>query len=529
MKSIAWVIMTVLLSWVELSAQPGFRIELEEIVWPQAPALHSFACATHEGKWLLIGGRTNGLHGFLAPLAFPNSGRNTDIILFDPKTGQRWDQPVNVLPDSIREPLMTSNMQFYQEDSVLYIVGGYGWNADQATFITYPTLTAVNVPALSDAILNGQPIEPHLRQVRDSSFAICGAHLAKIDASYHLVFGHRFDGIYDRQDTTGFHVQRYSYADRSFRIQDNGQQLNIQWLTPTIDSVHFRRRDYNLVPQIFPDGNHGYTAFSGVFQKGINLPYLYPIDLTSDSVSVRLNQEQHLANYHCAVVPVYDSVLNAMHTVFLGGEAQYYPDSSGNIQMDSLVPFVNTISIMSRDASGQMQEFVSDTSMPGLLGSNAQFFPVDSVWSDFGGIVRLDKLQGRTLVGHFMGGIESPLPNISDTDPAMSWASPRIFEVYLIPNATSIHIQPARIPFRLTAGPNPFISTTEIRIVPEGSLPISAEVLDARGNHIQWLLETNSNQAIEVKWGSGFSAGVYFIKVRSGDYAKVMKVIKISR
>jgi hypothetical protein len=512
-------------------AQPGFDLDIQEVVWPQAPALHSFACGVQDGKWVFIGGRNNGLHGFLAPLAFPNFGRNTSVIVFDPLSGQRWDQPISVLPDSLREPLMTSNMQFHQTGSTLYIVGGYGWNGAQSTFITYPTLTAVDLDGLVQAVIAQQSILPFFRQVRDSGFAVCGSHLAKMDSVYHLVFGHRFDGIYDRQDTTGFHVQRYTYADRRFEIQDDGLSITVQWLPEWVDSLHFRRRDYNLVPQIFPDLSRGYTAFSGVFQKGVNLPYLYPIDFRPDTVQILLSVDQQLANYHSAVLPVYDSVSNRMSTIFFGGEAQYHYDSTATLRMDSLVPFVSTVSIMVRDAVGNLQEFVADTSMPGLLGSNAQFFPAEGAWLDEKGIIRLDKLQGRTMVGHMMGGIESPMPHISDTDPAMSWASARVFEVYLDPLTTGLSPEPIRlkIPADITVSSNPFSSQTVVNIQSSTTEVITLDLLDQLGRPLWRLYEGQVEHIKEIPMGEDLPAGLYYLKLRCGDYGKSRRLVKLGR
>src|SRR5690606_13125810 len=52
------------------------------------PTLQSFAAATHDGLWVLIGGRTNGLHNFSNdPLKnFPPSDQNKRIWVIDPVT-----------------------------------------------------------------------------------------------------------------------------------------------------------------------------------------------------------------------------------------------------------------------------------------------------------------------------------------------------------------------------------------------------------------------------------------------------------
>jgi hypothetical protein len=478
-----FLLLAVLLCGLKLWAQPNFRLEIEELTWPQVPAIHSFACAEYDGKWLFIGGRTNGLHGFLPPFAFPNSGRNPDISVFDPNSGMRWDLPIAGLPDSIAEPLLSSNMLFVQRDSLLYMVGGYGWKASAGTFVTFPTLTVVRIPGLMNAVQNSQSPGPYFKQVLNDSLAVCGAHLAALDSTFLLVFGHRFDGIYDRQDTTGFHIQKYTHAIREFKVIDPLGNPSISWLGETVDSLNFRRRDYNLVAQVFPDGTRGHTAFSGVFQKGINLPYLFPIDVWKDSSRARLNFDQRLANYHCAVLPLHDSTANKMHTVFFGGQAQYRYDSLGQLLMDTLVPFVKTISVVSRDGNWNLTESLADTNFLEYLGTNAQFFPDRSqVLPEEGGIIRLDHLTQRTRVGYVMGGIHSPDPNISDTDPTFSSASGRVFGIYITPNVQSSISLMVKPPLLLEVSPNPFQEQVQVEIRCDATDWLKADILDSHGN-----------------------------------------------
>ena len=71
------------------SADP-YTIELEEVSMPGTPAIHSFAFAQSGGKWLFIGGRTNGLHGFTPATAFPKQFSNKNIFVVDPVSMQTW-------------------------------------------------------------------------------------------------------------------------------------------------------------------------------------------------------------------------------------------------------------------------------------------------------------------------------------------------------------------------------------------------------------------------------------------------------
>lgn len=518
----------VLFSPFFLKAQQAFTVEIEEPVVQGFPALHSGAWAHHQGKWVFIGGRTNGLHGFLPPLGFPFNGVNDQVFVVNPSNWQMDSVGVDSLPLDIREAVETSNLQFYQDGSMLYIVGGYGWKSSEQDFRTFSTLTAVDLDCLIPAVENNQSIVSCFRQIEDSSLTICGAHLGKIDSIYHLVWGHLFDGRYDREDTTGFFHQEYSYEIRKFRINDDGQNLSLSWLNPERDSIHFRRRDYNLVPHIFPNGDLGYMGFSGVFLEGLNLPHINPISVQSGGHQLLSSFDQDLAHYHSAVMPVYDSTNNYFHTFFFGGMAQYYLDSATQIlKEDSLVPFVNTISQVSQDPNGVLSEQALSIRMPGLLGTNAHFIADAGVPTFEDAVIDLGRVQGRSRVGYIVGGIESPDINISDSDPSLSWANARVFEVYLNKNPNSRSGARAALePLSLTVGPNPFRGHLRMQGISRINDEYQIELLDASGRVLETLYRGEGKDSFEVEKELSIAAGLYFIRVKCADYRKVLPLVR---
>lgn len=67
--------------------------------------------------------------------------------------------------------------------------------------------------------------------------------------------------------------------------------------------------------QILPDGAEGITAFSGVFQPTVNLPFLDCVNIDSISYAVHSTFRQYYNHYHCAVLPIYSASNNEMHNV----------------------------------------------------------------------------------------------------------------------------------------------------------------------------------------------------------------------
>jgi hypothetical protein len=75
--TLTWVIPV---GFAQTPAMLPFQVDLIEVRFPSAPALHSFAVAQSNGKWLFIGGRTNGIHSF-DPLPINN---------FPPSQANHW-------------------------------------------------------------------------------------------------------------------------------------------------------------------------------------------------------------------------------------------------------------------------------------------------------------------------------------------------------------------------------------------------------------------------------------------------------
>jgi hypothetical protein len=445
---------------LNLSGQSNFNYEISlvPVSVPEFPGIHSYSFAQHEGKWLIIGGRKDGLHARQPFNAFPASENNTEMYVLDIATTQFWSSSVDALPASIREQLQSTNMNFHQEQDTLYIIGGYGFSETSNNHITYPYLTTVNIPGLIDAIQNNQPIQAYFKQIQDDIFAVTGGHLEKLDDLFYLVGGHRFDGRYNPMGNPTY-TQEYTNQIRKFTIDNSGDQLSYGDYNAITDPVHLRRRDYNLLPQIFPDGEQGFTISSGVFQINADLPFLYPVDIKANGYSAVTSFNQYLSNYHSAVASLYDSINNQMHAIFFGGMSQYYYEN-GNLIQDDLVPFVNTISRLTRDADGNLTEYQLPVEMPALKGASAEFISNLNLPHYTNEVLKLSEInEDSIMIGHIVGGINSTALNpFANNQPNLTNADNTIFEVWLSRNPVSINEFEidGHNPYEVTVFPNPF-------------------------------------------------------------------------
>ena len=203
-----------------LTAQNNFNysVQLDSVTITNLPGVHSFAYAQHNGKWLIIGGRLDGIHARQPFNAFPQTQNNQNILVIDPVNQQFWSSSVGVLPTNLKEQLQSTNMNFYQDNDTLYIIGGYAFSPTANDHITFPYLTTVQVSDLMNAVINSSSITPYFKQISDTAFAVTGGQMGKIGNELYLIGGHRFDGRYNPMNNPTF-VQKYTNQIRKFEIK----------------------------------------------------------------------------------------------------------------------------------------------------------------------------------------------------------------------------------------------------------------------------------------------------------------------
>jgi len=435
-KKLATFLGLIFLSLSVFSQTTPFSIYIEPMNISGLGGLQAYAFGQHNGKWVVVGGRLDGLHRREPFAAFDIAGNNNQIIVIDPVSQQKWTAPITSLSVALQEQLSSTNMEFHQEGNYLYIIGGYGYNSASAARKTFDNLTAIDVPAVIDAVIGATSFTSYFRQISDIQFAVTGGHLKKINNTFYLIGGNKFDGNYNPIGNPTY-TQAYTNAIRKFNLTDDGTMVTLTHLPTITDVTNLHRRDYNAVPQILPNGAEGITAFSGVFQPTVDLPFLNCVNIDSISYAVNNTFQQYYNHYHCAVLPLYSSSSNEMHNVFFGGIAQYY-DSLGILVQDNNVPFVKTIARVTRNSAGTMAEYKLPVDMPSLLGSGAEFIPIRSVPHFNNEVFKLDDFTAdSTLVGYIYGGISSTAANIFFTNTGtQSSASSQIFKVYVIKNPT---------------------------------------------------------------------------------------------
>jgi len=433
-----------LLSVNALAQQPPFQVRVAPAATQPAPPLQSFTIATDADKWLLIGGRTNGFHRTSTREAtFPTADSNQDVYVIDVALGRAWKAPI---PQEFLYQLRSTNMEYYQDGNILYLVGGYGatCNDDKPEcYVTFPNLTAIRVHELVSAIIAGEKdISSYITSIKDDRMRVTGGELLKLGDNFYLVFGQDFEGVY-KGGITG----HYTDQVRRFKINMNGN-------TPSISSYQafndpnggdvdsqYHRRDMNVVEAIRPNSASGLTVYGGVFTKTAGA-WTNPIYIDQDTagntkITVDAGFSQKMSQYNCVHLLMFSQRYQTMYTTLFGGISLYYYNKDGKLvpsNIDNYMPFINTITTLGRLSDGRTMEWPQSPSqaLPELMGANGVFVPSPTIPRMPGNpdVLNLDALpKGETLVGYLYGGIHAMAPQISFINP--SYADSTIYGVYV--------------------------------------------------------------------------------------------------
>jgi hypothetical protein len=263
-----------------------FRIRVKEAARQPAPGLQSFSYAVHEGKWLLVGGRTNGFHRTSdRESTFPTRLANSYLYVIDPVKDAAWKVAI---PAPFRDQLRATNATYYQDGDVLYVIGGYGATVDDdrpESYQTFPTLTAIRVPEIVKAIVEGRQsdVAAQIVSVNEDRMRVAGGELKKLGDRFYLCFGQNYDSIYNSAYTC-----KYTGDVRRFTIATAGGRPSIGDYAAFGDPMggspdsQYHRRDLVVTEAVRPDGALGLMGLGGVFTRTAG-SWVNPIHIDHDA------------------------------------------------------------------------------------------------------------------------------------------------------------------------------------------------------------------------------------------------------
>lgn len=416
---------------------------------PQLPKLREPMIALHDNKWLILSGSLGDFHDF-------NDDFNTDIYVYNPKSFDLKSVPINGihgsnLPDDVKKQLASSVPEFVQDGDLLYIVGGFH-NPTPGVFTTLNTVTIVDVPGMTQAILKGnRNLKRFVAYCSDNTtppcppqFKVTGGQLGQIKDHLFLAYGQDCEGRYCSNS------QVYTNAIYKFTAKPNfrNQTLKIHSISSVVhhdlDGSGWRRRDYTLTPFKW-NGAEALFAMGGPFTPGSNAQVwtngiIFNDDLQYDSHFMSQQGNQYV-NAHLAM---YSAKHKLSYVATFGGLSNLYWSTSG-LKYDNTTPYGNILDLISADRAGDVREYVNLKPLCSgkplekclYMGLAAAFIPVEKYY-DRRGILQLDELpkHAPTLVGYIYGGLVSTSQEIfpNPPNPDDNFVTNQVYAVYIEPS-----------------------------------------------------------------------------------------------
>ncbi len=435
-----------------------FRVCIEKASFKLPQGIQSYVFGSYKGKWLLLMGRSNGLHNFgPGDDNFPPNKQNKLVFVVDPIKRcvhyRSLEDPSSRLTAEEIDTLSVTSPQFFQSGHTLYVSGGYGVIQSTGEFSTKNTLTAIDIPGMMKWVKKGshcgESAKKHIRQAFHPSLRVTGGHMTRIgDNPVLLVFGQNFTGFY-----TDSSNGEYTQQVRRFWIKDDGKKLKVDFISskPSLPDPNFRRRDLNVIPVIRPKDHklsQSLVALSGVFTLSGGI-WNVPVEISAKGSCFMKDPndpqtfKQAMNIYQSANIGLYSERKGDFYSLLFGGLTYGYFEN-GQFLTDSEVPFTDQITAIKIDRKNRFKQYLlpveypvilSKSSNPGnrlLFGAGAYFIPVDGLCKYQNGVLKLDKIKKPKTIGYIVGGIQSTLPNTNA--PSDSAASPYIFTVKIIPN-----------------------------------------------------------------------------------------------
>jgi len=398
------------------NAQPGFTIEIEPYSIKELPPLHAYAFAEHDGKWLIIGGRTGNIN--------EPSYLNFDLMVIDPITEEFWQYPLEYVGAVLEEAEHLGNCYaaHYQDEQYLYIAGGMGYSVHSEAFGPFPLLTIVDIPKTMNAIINKKRMSGCFKQIQDEAFRRQDAFLTKINNRFYLAGGRQVSGAYDDQGDLNIQTDLSNYV---FSFLINEEWRIVGGKTMNYDK-EFESALASFAPQIFPDGQQGLTVF-------LNNPEEHEgavewMNIFNFGYSTYKDTSTQLAPYHSTVIPVYDSDQKQMHTLFIGGCDDYFCDDKSGYTPEVIDKYEDFV----RDENGTIS--LTNTQMDAFMarGRDAKFILNEDVPHYNNKVIDLQKITtDRKLIGYIYGGATAPGMMMFDDGTMLDTPLNQLFKVYI--------------------------------------------------------------------------------------------------
>ena len=214
-------------------------------LYPTLQDMYGYAVG-QQGNYLLIFG---GSIRSDVPQQYSQDFPNLDILMIDFKRSRAAAYTSGNLEGLLREQISATGMAYYQEGSTLYLLGGYGFSETSGQYITFPYLTAIDLEATINALLEGKSPVANFYQLCDERMAIFDATMDYNGEEFFLINGKSAYKLEPFSDTPVYVEQPFQGQARTFKVNGKADNLKISQFQTWYDLEGFREHYGPLLPE----------------------------------------------------------------------------------------------------------------------------------------------------------------------------------------------------------------------------------------------------------------------------------------
>ncbi len=209
-------------------------------LYPTLNEMYGFAIGVYNETALIIGGRIRND----VPSSNQDDFPNTEIILIDYKKMRASAFTSGGLEGILGEQMAATGFGYYQIENTLYITGGYGYSHSNGQFITFPYLTAVDLPGAIGALLKGESPVDHFYQLCEERLALFDTELDHNGDEFFLINGKQAYKTEPFEDNARYEETGYYGQARTFRVLGEPSNMKVadfkEWNSPEALQEYYR-------------------------------------------------------------------------------------------------------------------------------------------------------------------------------------------------------------------------------------------------------------------------------------------------
>ena len=214
-------------------------------LYPTLEDMYGYAVGKYNDYLLIFGGSIRSE----VDEKYANDFPNLDILMIDFRRNRAAAYTSGNLDGLLRDQISSTGMAYHQDGNTLYLLGGSGFSESNGQFITFPYLTAIDLQATVEALLDGKNPVANFFQICDERMAIFDAPMDYDGEEFFLINGKSAYKLEPFSDTPVYVEEPFTGQARSFRLKGAKESLEISQFQTWYDLEGFRDYYGPLLPE----------------------------------------------------------------------------------------------------------------------------------------------------------------------------------------------------------------------------------------------------------------------------------------